>query len=293
MEFFLQIIANSLVLGTQVLFLALSLYLIKAVSKIEHVALGAIATACGYGFYQGLLIGSNVMALLFSLVVAFTLGYISFLLLEKFYKNKEPLLGLIVSLSMGLLIEAMIAIVFKSSSKSLIEGILPIVDVIGVKFTLPGVYTLAIGFVLALAAFILVNKTPIGRTLRSVSENSSLVSSLGINQLKIRKSVYIISSVIAGIVGVLAAMNTSLTPNMGFNLTITAFIVLFVGGSSDIKGTIVASFLLSLIPEFLINYAPSSFEFTNSYRMFFVFALALIILSFKPRGIFSKNIRQS
>jgi len=55
----------------------------------------------------------------------------------------------------------------------------------------------------------------------------------------------------------------------------------------------VASFLLSLIPEFFINYAPSSFEFTNSYRMFFVFGLALIILSFKPRGIFSKNIRQS
>ena len=42
MEFFLQIIANSLVLGTQVLFLALSLYLIKAVSKIEHVALSLI-----------------------------------------------------------------------------------------------------------------------------------------------------------------------------------------------------------------------------------------------------------
>ena len=52
MEFFLQILLNSLVSGTQILFLSISLYLIKTVSKIEHVALAVFVAPAGNGFLE-------------------------------------------------------------------------------------------------------------------------------------------------------------------------------------------------------------------------------------------------
>ncbi len=294
MDFFLQILANSLVLGTQILFLAISLYLIKAVSKIEHVALGAIGTAVAYGFYYGSTISSNfIIPALISILTAIFLGLCSYYLLEKFYKNKETLLALLVSLSFGIGLESLLAIIFSSQSQNIIPGVLPIVSLGNIKFTLPGVYTLLIGAGLSLITFLILSKTPLGRVLRSISENQSLVSSLGVNQIRIRKMVYIGASLIAGCVGILLAMNSSLTPTLGFNYIMIAFIALFVGGSKDIKGTILASYILILIPEFLINYSPNALQFTSSYRMFFIFVIALILLSFKPQGLFSKNIRQS
>ncbi len=294
MDFFLQILANSLVLGTQILFLAISLYLIKAVSKIEHVALGAIGTTVAYGFYYGLNLNqSYTIAVIIALITATILGLISFHLLEKLYKNKDILLALLLSLAFALGLESLVAIVFSSQAKNIIEGVLPTISFGNIQFTLPGIYTILIGVVLAFFTYIIVNKTPYGRVLRSISENSSLVASLGVNQVKIRKYVYIGASIIAGIVGILVAMNASLTPTLGFNYIMIAFIALFVGGAKDIRGTILASYLIILIPEFLINYSPASLNFTNSYRMFFIFIIALLILSYKPNGIFSKYTRNT
>ena len=200
---------------------------------------------------------------------------------------------MLLSLAFALGLESLVAIIFSSQAKNIIEGVLPTTTFGNVQFTLPGIYTLIIGATLALITYIIVNKTPYGRVLRSISENSSLVASLGVNQIKIRKYVYIGASIIAGIVGVLVAMNSSLTPTLGFNYIMIAFIALFVGGSKDIRGTIIASYLIILIPEFLINYSPSGLNFTNSYRMFFIFIIALLILSYRPNGIFSKNTRNT
>jgi len=294
MDFVLQIIVNSIVLGTQILFLAISLYLIKAVSKIEHVSLGAIGVAIAYTFYLGQTLHIGVwFSIVLSLLTATLLGLASYFLLEKFCKNNQILLALLVSLSFGIGIESILAILFKSGAKNIIEGVLPIMSFAGITITLPGLYTLILGVLLAIITYIIVKKTPAGRILRSISENQSLVATLGVNQKRVRKMVYIVASIIAGMVGILLGMNTSLTPTLGFTYIMIAFIALFVGGSSDIRGTIVASYVIILIPEFLINFAPASMQFTGSYRMFFIFVIACIVLSIKPRGIFSKTVRQT
>ena len=294
MDFVLQIIVNSIVLGTQILFLAISLYLIKAVSKIEHVSLGAIGVAIAYTFYLGQTLHIGIwFSIVLSLLAAILLGLASYFLLEKFCKNNQILLALLVSLSFGIGIESIIAILFKSGAKNIIDGVLPIISFAGITMTLPGVYTLVLGVLLAVITYIIVKKTPAGRILRSISENQSLVATLGVNQKRVRKMVYIVASIIAGMVGILLGMNTSLTPTLGFTYIMIAFIALFVGGPSDIRGTIVASYIIILIPEFLINFAPANMQFTSSYRMFFVFVIACIVLSIKPRGIFSKTVRQT
>lgn len=294
MEFFLQILLNSLVSGTQILFLSISLYLIKTVSKIEHVALGAIGTTIAYGVYSSFKASDSILiSLLTGLIAATILGLISFKLLEPFYKKKQTLYALLVSLAFGLGLESLLGIIFGSGSKNFIDGVLETIKFGAIRITVPGFYTIILGIVLATLTYIIVKKTPLGRNLQSLSENQNLVASLGINQISIRKTTYILASIIAGTVGTLISLNSSLNPTLGFNFIIIAFISLFVGGSKDIKGIIIASYILSLVPEFLINYAPNTLNVTSSYKMLFIFIIALILLSFKPNGLFSKNVRSN
>jgi branched-chain amino acid transport system permease protein len=294
MNFFIQILANSLVTGTQVLLFAVSLYLIRAVSKTEHVALGAIATFIAYMFYvMFLATGSFIASSVFALLWAVIFGYTSFALLEKFYKNNDVLLGLLASLSFGIFLESLIGIIFETDAKNIIDGVLPVIDFGLFRMTTPGVITVGFGILLTLIVSFVVLKTPYGRVLRSINENNALVSSLGVNSAFVRSFVYCLGCILTGFVGVMIGLNSALTPFMGFQLVITGFIALFVGGVNDIRGVVVATFLLSLIPEFLINYSPRSLDFSASHKMFFVFLIALILVMYRPNGLFSKNIRKS
>ncbi len=294
MDFFLQILVNSLVTGTQVLLFAVSLYLIRSVSKIEHVALGAIATFVAYMFYVVFLYtNSFVLASLFAIVWAIGFGFLSFNLLEKFYKNNDILLGLLASLSFGIALESLIGIIFETDAKSIIDGVLPVIDFGLFRITTPGLITIGVGAVLTLLISFIVLKTPYGRVLRSITENNALVSSLGVNAAFVRTFIYCLGCLLTGFVGIMIGLNSALTPYMGFHLVITGFIALFIGGVTDIRGVVVATYLLSLLPEFLINYSPRSLEFSASHKMFFVFVIALVLVLYKPNGLFSKRIRKS
>ena len=294
MDFFLQILVNSLVTGTQVLLFAVSLYLIRSVSKIEHVALGAIATFVAYMFYVVFMFsGSFIASGIFAFGWALIFGYISFHLLEKFYKNNDTLLGLLASLSFGIALESLIGIIFETDAKSIIDGVLPVVDFGLFRITTPGLITVSMGLVLTMIIAFVVLRTPYGRVLRSITENNALVSSLGVNAGFVRMAIYCMGCVLTGFVGVMIGLNSALTPFMGFNLVITGFIALFIGGVTDIRGVVVATYLLSLIPEFLINYSPRYLDFSASHKMFFVFVIALVCVLARPNGLFSKRIRKS
>lgn len=294
MDFFLQILVNSLVTGTQVLLFAVSLYLIRSVSKIEHVALGAIATFVAYMFYVVFMFsGSFIASGIFAFGWALIFGYISFHLLEKFYKNNDTLLGLLASLSFGIALESLIGIIFETDAKSIIDGVLPVVDFGLFRITTPGLITVSMGLVLTMIIAFVVLRTPYGRVLRSITENNALVSSLGVNAGFVRMAIYCMGCVLTGFVGVMIGLNSALTPFMGFNLVITGFIALFIGGVTDIRGVVVATYLLSLVPEFLINYSPRYLDFSASHKMFFVFVIALVCVLARPNGLFSKRIRKS
>ena len=155
--------------------------------------------------------------------------------------------------------------------------------------TLPGLVTIIVGAVLALAFAVIIIKTPWGRTLRSISENSSLSASLMINASRVRLWIFIIAGLIAGFIGVLLTLNTALTPQAGFHFIILAFIALLIGGVSNIKGTIIGSYIVTLIPELLIGLSGDSWNLTASWNMFIVFVLAAVLLIWRPQGLLNST----
>jgi branched-subunit amino acid ABC-type transport system permease component len=287
----IQILLYGLVTGTQVLLVALALFLVYSVSRVFNLAFGAIAAAVAYSLYFAIHASLPLWFMIaLPLAVAIVLGILNFFLNESFVKKQEYLFALLVSFSFGVMLESLISIIFGTDGKSLISGILPVLEFGQYQIPLPGSIMIGLGAFLGIVSFLSVRYTPWGRMLRSISENPFSAISLGLNSKKIRLFAYVLGSLLVGMVGILAGFNTALTPYMGFQIIVMAFIAFLVGGVSDIKGTIVASYLIVLVPEFLIG---SSQTISTNWWMVLVFGVALISLVFRPEGLFAGRQRKS
>lgn len=136
--------------------------------------------------------------------------------------------------------------------------------------------TFVIGFVLILITlFIVLNLTNSrdGRAIMSIRDNLIAAESVGINITKYKLMAFSISAALAGVGGVLYAHNLSslmATPkNFGYNMSITILVFVVLGGIGNIRGSVIAAVILTLLPELLRG--------LNDYRML-IYAVVLIVM---------------
>lgn len=287
----IQILIYSFVMGTQVLLLALALFLVYLVSKVQNLALGAMGAGIAYALYFGVSMHLPILwVILLTVGIAVFLGIVNFLLNEHLTRKREYLFALLTSFSFAIVLESLISITFGTDGKNIIPGILPVFELGSFQIPVPGFITICFGIIIAILSFFFIRLTSWGRMLRAIAESSFSAESSGINSRRVRFFVYILASFIAGAIGILAGLNTALTPMMGFQLIIMAFIAFLVGGVSDIRGTVVASYLVAFIPEFIIS---SLGGVSLNWKMVLVFAVAFISLSLRPKGLFTHEGRKS
>lgn len=283
------ILLNGLIWGTQILLVAVALYAVSQSSRIIHLATGAIGAAAVYALYAALAGGfSLLVAVVFAGSIAVLLGVLSAWVLEPYARRQEPLFGMIASFGLGMCIESLIAMIFGTDGKSLVDGILPVLGTGYFQIDLPGAITIVSGVIFAVLFWAVIRFTNLGRLLRAVAENPSLAISLGMHTSRVRIIAYCASALVAAFVLTLVGWHTALTPLMGFQLVVLAFIALLVGGMHDLRGTFVASYLLMIVPSLVIGYSPGLSE---NWRLVLVFIIAACILGFRPNGILARAER--
>ena len=149
----------------------------------------------------------------------------------------------------------------------------------------PPFYLFLIGmaFLIGLALWLVIDKTRLGKTIRAVAHNPSMVAALGINTGFLYGLVFALGGLLAGFAGALAAPVRSLTPGMGFSILIESFIVTVIGGMGSIMGAFVAALALGLIRSFGSLGFPL---FTD--RLMYLFMVVVLIA--RPTGLFGKEI---
>lgn len=110
-----------------------------------------------------------------------------------------------------------------------------------------------------------------GRAIMAIRDNRIAAESIGINVTKYKLMAFSISAALAGMAGVLYAHNLSTlsaTPkSFGYNMSILILVYVVLGGIGNIKGSIIATVILYLMPELLRS--------LNDYRML-IYAIVLI-----------------
>lgn len=140
----------------------------------------------------------------------------------------------------------------------------------------PKAATFAIGIILVLITlFIVLNlmNSRSGRAIMAIRDNRIAAESVGINITKYKLMAFSISASLAGVAGVLYAHNLSslaATPkSFGYNMSITILVYVVLGGIGNIRGSIIAAVILTLLPELLRG--------LNNYRML-IYAVVLIVM---------------
>lgn len=112
-----------------------------------------------------------------------------------------------------------------------------------------------------------------GRAVMAIRDNRIAAESIGINVTKYKLIAFSLSAFLAGIAGVLYSHNLSIlaasSKNFGYNMSIMILVFVVLGGMGNIRGSIIAATVLTVLPEVLREVA--------DYRML-IYALALIIM---------------
>lgn len=143
-----------------------------------------------------------------------------------------------------------------------------------------------IGIILLLISlFIILNliNSRDGRAIMSIRDNRIAAESVGINITKYKLMAFSISAAIAGVAGALYAHNlstlTALPKNFGYNMSIMILVFVVLGGIGNIRGSMIAAVILTLLPELLRG--------LSDYRML-IYAVVLIVMmlfNWSPKAI--------
>ena len=129
----------------------------------------------------------------------------------------------------------------------------------------------------------IVKRTRMGLAMRAVSQNATAAQLMGVNIDTVISFTFALGSALAGAAGILFAVSyPSINPLMGILPGIKAFVAAVLGGIGHLPGAAVGGIVLGLVETFV---GASDF---SSYRDAIAFTLLILILLFKPAGLFGK-----
>ena len=140
---------------------------------------------------------------------------------------------------------------------------------------------------LVIALVTIIQKTKIGMAMRAVSKDFETAQLMGIKIDSVISTTFLIGSLLAAVGSVLYFTNyTSVTPTVGAMPGLKAFVAAVFGGIGSIPGAVIGAFIIGICENLIkaLGYTTFSDAFT--------FALLIVILLFKPTGLFGEKISE-
>jgi branched-chain amino acid transport system permease protein len=129
----------------------------------------------------------------------------------------------------------------------------------------------------------IVQKTQLGRAMRAVSHSHETASLVGIPTDRIIAITFAMGSALAAAAGILIGISyPRVDPLMGVMIGMKAFVAAVLGGIGSIRGAVVGGFLMGITESMVVGYGSST------YRDAIAFIILILILLFKPAGLFGK-----
>lgn len=286
MDLFVQQLINGLMFGSTYSLLAIGYTLIFGVLGILHIAHGEVFMAGALlGLQMVLLMHVNIyVALLGSMAGAALLGVIvelvSIRTLQREGKPLPLLAPLISTLGISLILQDL-AVKYYGGRQMKFPTALEIYQLGPIRVTSVQITIVTISLAMMICLHLFIKKSVLGKTMRAVSENARMASLLGVNVNLVTAATFTVASALAGVAGMLVGLAYSaISPFMGVQIGLKGFAIIVIGGMGNITGAMVGGLILGMAEILSVAYLASS------YRDAFAFGLMVIILLFKPTGIF-------
>lgn len=142
-----------------------------------------------------------------------------------------------------------------------------------------------VALVLMAVLWFIVQRTKVGRAMRSVAEDKDTASLMGVNVDRVIVITFLLGAALAGAAGVMFALyNRQVTAFMGFLPGIKAFTAAVFGGIGNIPGAMVGGLMIGILESVM----PSLLGLPIQLKDVVVFGILVLILIFRPSGIFGE-----
>ena len=295
MQIALQQLVNGLTVGAFYALIALGYTMVYGIIRLinfahgDIYAVGAFLGLSVFGLLAVLHVGNGVLATLLALIVSMgATGLLGVLLYRVAYR---PLLHarlsiLISAIGASLTLEYGLFLIYSPSFlvyPHLFGRAGPSWGSIQVSWL--QVLIFASSMVLMAALYLLVHRTKVGMAMRALAINQDAARLMGINVDRVIALTFFLGSVLAAFAGVLTGLYYSqISFLMGFLLGLKAFTAAVLGGIGNIPGAVLGGFLLGVLESLAAGY------FSSRWKDVFAFAILIIILVVRPRGLLGERV---
>jgi branched-chain amino acid transport system permease protein len=287
----IQQLVNGISLGSIYALIALGYTMVYGIVRLINFAHGDVFMVGAFvGFYAITSLHLGFFpALLLAMVVCALLGVLIERIAYKPLRNATRIAALITAIGVSLFIEYGTIYVRGAQPEAYPNTLFSdkSIEVFGVTISSQSLLILCTSIVLMILLQLIVHKTKIGKAMRAVSHDSEAARLMGINVDNTISATFAIGSALAGAAGVIFGIYyIKIEPLMGIIPGLKAFVAAVLGGIGIIPGAMVGGLALGVIESLVSGLGYSL------WRDGVAFIVLILILIFRPSGLFGKNVRE-
>jgi branched-chain amino acid transport system permease protein len=290
---------NGLQYGVLLFLLAAGLTLVFGIMSFVNLAhgslymMGAYAAAVAYEAS-----GSFTLAILAAAAVTLALGLLlEWVALARLYR-RDHLDHVLATFGLVMFFNELVRIVWGPQPYfvQVPEVLSGTVELFGFSYPSYRFAIIAAGLVIALACWLLIQKTRIGMLIRAGAQNPQMVAALGVNIRLLNAMLFAFGAMLAGLAGAMAGPILSVQSGMGDGVLITTLVVIVIGGIGSVSGAFYAALIVGLVDTLGRAFLPMLLRQVMERSVadaagpalasMSVYLLMAVVLALRPQGLF-------
>lgn len=286
-----QLIVNGILAGANYALMALGFCLIFSTARFLPFSHVLPYTTAAYSLHVlAARLGLSLwIAAPFSILIAGSIGCLTELVVYRRLRSRGASSVISMLASLGLLVAFQSAVSVLFGDQTLVaRGGLDISSytLLGARVTSVQLSTLIATATLFLAVWWVSRHTRVGKMQRALASDSELAGAIGLPSGIMYGGVFAVGSGIAGVAGILAALDTDITPTMGFNPLLMGVVATIAGGVGSVQGALWGGLLVGLAQHLGVWKIPTLWQDAIGFLILILFLLV------RPQGFFGKPLRR-
>lgn len=288
MDFFISLVIAGACVGSVYALVAVGLNMTFWTTKTLNFGQGAVMMLCAmstallvqYGF-------SDIVSIVFGLSLVALIGVlVERIAIRPALKTAGSMGWVIATLGFGIVIQGITARYFGSQAVAFPEVLFQVQDVVTIwdqSVSLQYLAVLCISLLLIIILEVLTRYTVLGTSIQATAQDIELAVVQGLPVNLIVSGSFVISSVLAGVAGILVAqISGTVDPAFGFELVLFGFVAAVLGGMGSSGGALLGGIILGITSKLVGGYISTAAEHGIA------FALLILMLAIRPQGFFGR-----
>lgn len=282
-----ELLASGLITGGVYALVALGLNLQYGLMRILNIAhgeflmLGAFVTWLAHTRYGISPLAMAPLAFVVMMLVGFAVHRLCFARLARISPNVDVFeaRGLMVAFGLMFLVQNFASLVWGGDLRGY-DYLTEPVRMGGAQFAANKLVLLAVALAASVALIVLLRRTLLGKGVRALMQSPVGALLVGIDTARLHPLMFGIGLGLSGLAGSLLSMTYAISPSIGEPYTVTALIVITLGGFGSMTGSLLAGLALGVVEALGMHFGSPSIKPLLSYGIF------IAVLLWKPHGLF-------